>query len=49
VDQIKASFGIGLTWISSFGPMTFALAKPISKENEYDRQEVFQFSLGQTF
>jgi len=48
-DQIKASFGIGLTWISSFGPMTFALAKPISKENEYDRREVFQFSLGQTF
>lgn len=48
-DQIKASFGVGLTWISSFGPMTFALAKPISKENQYDRQEVFQFSLGQTF
>lgn len=49
LDQMKASFGIGLTWISSFGPMTFALAKPISKENEYDRKEVFQFSLGQTF
>jgi outer membrane protein insertion porin family len=49
LDQMKASFGVGLTWISSFGPMTFALAKPISKENEYDRQEVFQFSLGQTF
>jgi outer membrane protein insertion porin family len=49
LDQMKASFGVGLTWISSFGPMSFALAKPISKENEYDRQEVFQFSLGQTF
>lgn len=49
LDQIKASYGIGLTWISSFGPMTFALAKPISKDNQYDRQEVFQFSLGQTF
>ncbi len=48
-DQIKASFGLGLTWISSFGPMTFSLAKPISKENEFDRREVFQFSLGQTF
>lgn len=49
LDQIKASYGIGLTWISSFGPMTFALAKPISKENQYDRKEIFQFSLGQTF
>lgn len=49
LDQMKASFGVGLTWISSFGPMTFALAKPISKENKYDRKEVFQFSLGQTF
>jgi len=48
-DQIKASVGVGLTWISSFGPMTFSLAKPISKENPYDRREVFQFSLGQTF
>jgi outer membrane protein insertion porin family len=48
-DQIKASVGLGLTWISSFGPMTFALAKPISKENPYDRKEIFQFSLGQTF
>ncbi len=48
-DQIKASVGVGLTWISSFGPMTFSLAKPISKENPYDRKEIFQFSLGQTF
>jgi outer membrane protein insertion porin family len=48
-DQVKASVGLGLTWISSFGPMTFALAKPISKENPYDRKEIFQFSLGQTF
>jgi len=48
-DQIKASVGLGLTWISSFGPMTFSLAKPISKDNEYDRREIFQFSLGQSF
>lgn len=48
-DQIKASVGLGLTWISSFGPMTFSLAKPISKEDDYDRREIFQFSLGQSF
>lgn len=48
-DQLKASVGIGLTWISSFGPMTFSLAEPLSKEDPYDRREIFQFSLGQTF
>lgn len=48
VDHINASVGLGLTWISGFGPMTFSIAEPI-RENEYDRTEVFQFSLGQTF
>lgn len=48
IDRINASVGFGLTWISGFGPMTFSIAEPI-RENEYDRTEVFQFSLGQTF
>ncbi len=48
IDHINASVGLGLTWISGFGPMTFSIAEPI-RENEADRTEVFQFSLGQTF
>lgn len=48
-DQIKASVGLGLTWISSFGPMQFSLSKKISKENPYDDVKVFDFTLGQTF
>ncbi len=48
IDRINASVGFGLTWISGFGPMTFSIAEPF-RENEYDRTEVFQFSLGQTF
>ncbi len=48
LDHINASVGLGLTWISGFGPMTFSIAEPF-KENDYDRTEVFQFSLGQTF
>lgn len=47
-DHMNASVGLGLTWISGFGPMTFSIAEPI-RENEADRTEVFQFSLGQTF
>lgn len=47
-DHLNASVGLGLTWISGFGPMTFSIAEPL-KENEFDETEVFQFSLGQTF
>ena len=48
LSRINTSVGFGLTWISGFGPMTFSIAEPL-QENEYDRTEVFQFSLGQTF
>ena len=48
LSKNNASAGFGLTWISGFGPMTFSIARPL-KENEYDRTEFFQFSLGQTF
>jgi outer membrane protein insertion porin family len=48
LSRINTSVGFGLTWISGFGPMTFSIAEPLH-ENEADRTEVFQFSLGQTF
>jgi outer membrane protein insertion porin family len=48
IDRINASYGLGLTWISGFGPMTFSIAEPI-KKNDFDRTEFFQFSLGQSF
>ncbi len=46
--KLSASVGIGVTWITGFGPLTFSLAKPI-KENDGDDPEVFQFSLGSSF
>ncbi|WP_226664914.1 outer membrane protein assembly factor BamA [Microbulbifer aggregans] len=48
VDYINVSAGIGLTWITGFGPLTFSLAKAL-RENEDDEIEVFQFSLGNSF
>lgn len=48
LDRLSSSFGLGLTWISGFGPMTFSISRPLHK-NELDRREAFQFSLGQTF
>ncbi len=48
LSELRYSIGIGGTWLSGFGPLTFSLAKPLNK-NSLDEEEVFQFSLGQTF
>ena len=48
LSQLSVSAGIGVTWISGFGPLTFSLAKAL-KENEFDDTEIFQFSLGTAF
>lgn len=48
VDYLNVSAGIGLTWITGFGPLTFSLSKAL-RENEDDDVEVFQFSLGNSF
>jgi len=47
-DELRYSAGIGVTWISGFGPMTFSLAKPLNA-SDIDRDEVFQFTLGRGF
>ncbi len=47
-DKISVSAGLGLTWITGFGPLTFSVAKAL-KENEEDRPEVFQFTVGGQF
>jgi len=48
VGDLRYSVGFGGTWISTFGPLTFSLAKPLNAGEE-DEEEVFQFSMGQTF
>jgi outer membrane protein insertion porin family len=48
LGDLRYSVGFGGTWISSFGPITFSIAKPINAGEE-DEEEVFQFSMGQTF
>ena len=46
--ELRYSVGIGLTWVTAFGPMSFSLAKPLNS-GEYDEEEVFQFTLGRGF
>lgn len=48
LGELRYSVGFGGTWISSFGPITISIAKPLNAGDE-DEEEVFQFSMGQTF
>ncbi len=46
--ELRTSVGIGLSWLTAIGPLSFNLATPVNDESG-DDTEVFQFSLGQTF
>jgi outer membrane protein insertion porin family len=47
-DLLRYSAGVGLTWVSPFGPLKLVLAKPIN-DKEGDSTETLQFQLGQQF
>ena len=47
-NEIRYSVGVGLTWITGFGPLTFSLAKPLNA-GDFDQEEAFQFTLGRGF
>lgn len=46
--ELRYSTGVGLTWLSPLGALTFSLARPLN-ERSGDRTQVFQFSLGALF
>ncbi len=46
--ELRYSVGLGVTWLSGFGPLTFSLAKPLNA-SDIDRRESFQFTLGRGF
>ena len=48
IDELRYSVGVGLTWITGFGPMSFAISKPYN-EDRYERTEEFQFTIGTVF
>jgi len=47
-DEIRYSTGIGVTWLSGLGPMTFGYSKALNAK-AIDETETFQFELGRTF
>ncbi|MGS2724047.1 outer membrane protein assembly factor BamA [Porticoccus sp. GXU_MW_L64] len=48
VGELRYSFGLGATWLSGFGPITFSISKPFNA-GPLDEEESFQFSLGNQF
>ena len=48
IDELRYSYGVGVTWITGFGPMSFAIANP-QNAGEYERTKEFQFTVGNVF
>ena len=47
-EELRYSYGVGVTWITGFGPMSFAIANP-QNAGEYERTKEFQFTVGNVF
>ena len=48
IDELRYSYGVGITWITGFGPMSLAIAKP-TNAGPRERTEEFQFTVGNVF
>jgi len=46
--DLRYSAGIAVLWVSPLGPLKFSLAQPLASKPG-DREEMFQFTLGNTF
>ena len=47
-NQVRSSLGLGFSWVSPLGPISFTYAKPISKAST-DDVENFNFNIGSAF
>ena len=48
VDELRYSIGVGVTWITGFGPMSFSFSQPFN-DGPFDKTEEFQFTIGTVF
>jgi len=48
VEDLRYSYGVGVTWITGFGPLSLAIAKP-TNAGPQERTEEFQFTVGNVF
>lgn len=47
-ERLRVSTGVGVTWLSPLGALTFSFAEPLNEEDG-DEVQSFQFTFGQTF
>jgi outer membrane protein insertion porin family len=47
-EQLRASVGVMLSWITPVGPLALSFANPV-RYGDNDRLQQFQFSLGMPF
>jgi len=47
-DELRYSVGVGVTWITGFGPMSFSFSQPFN-DGPFDKTEEFQFTIGTVF
>lgn len=48
LSRLRASVGVGVSWVSPIGPLRFAYAKPV-RDFPGDRIQTFQFQIGTSF
>ncbi len=48
VDELRYSIGVGVTWMTGFGPMSFSFSQPFN-DGIFDKTEEFQFTIGTVF
>ena len=48
IEDLRYSFGVGVTWITGIGPLSLAISKP-SNAGPQERTEEFQFTVGNVF
>jgi len=49
ISDLRYSMGVGLSWISPFGPLRLSLAQPLNEKSGIDRIERLQFTFGSAF
>jgi outer membrane protein insertion porin family len=47
-DEMRASVGLGISWISPVGPLRLAFAKPV-RQLDGDKLQTLAFQIGTTF
>ena len=47
-NSLRASLGVGVSWVSPLGPIRVDLASPVLSE-DYDKDEIFRFDFGTRF